>query len=164
MAPAHEDVPQNPPERAEIDQGQKSTITFGDDEYSMEQFSARLIADIAYIRAHVEAVESQQKKVLDRLDALEDELGAVRRRNAAMDAGGCPFIQQLRNEVTSTERDIITQKARDETADKFWGWLRPLIISAATSLIVAVLTLMLANAGLFLKASPQQAPAAQEKR
>src|SRR5271157_6411099 len=114
MAPAHEDVPQNPPERAEIDQGQKSTITFGDDEYSMEQFSARLIADIAYIRAHVEAVESQQKKVLDRLDALEDELGAVRRRNAAMDAGGCPFIQQLRNEVTSTERDIITQKARDE--------------------------------------------------
>jgi len=129
----------------------KQTITFGDEEYSMEQFSAHLIADIGYIRAHIEAVEDQQKKIFDRLDSLESDLAAVRRRNAAMDAGGCPFIQQLKTEIAGTERDLIARKARDETSEKFWGWIRPVLISSITALIVAVLTLALANPQLFLR-------------
>ena len=126
-------------------------IVFGDESYSMEDFSARLISDIGYIRAHIQTVEVEQKRISERLETLESDVAAVRRRNAAMDAGGCPFVQQLKTEIAATERDLIANKARDETAEKFWGWIRPVLISGITALIVAVITLALANPQLFLK-------------
>lgn len=130
---------------------QEQLIEFGDELYTVEQFSAKLLEAMGYIRAHVEGIEQQLIKINGRVAVVETVQASVLRRNAAMDAGGCPLITELRKEMTADREFVVSTRAKDAESERIWNWLRPIIISAGTALMVAILTLMLANSALFLK-------------